>query len=164
MQPHVTRLQQSPAGEGPGRRFQPDPGVITWRMHLRSPVGAVYTALTTDVGRASFWAERTTQRGEVIDFEFPGGVTGRSRVLASEADRLWRIDYFDAVVTFELAPAEDGGTDLRLVTHGFAPQDRDELLAGWLNVLFPLKAYVDHGVDLRNHDDTRTWWHGYADQ
>jgi hypothetical protein len=39
-----------------------------------------------------------------------------------------------------------------------------EVHAGWLNVLFPLKAYVAHGVDLRNHDPRRTWDEGYADQ
>lgn len=69
-----------------------------------------------------------------------------------------------AVITFELEPARDRGTDLRLVTHGFAPGERAELMAGLLNVLFPLKALVDHGVDLRNHDPDRTWRHGYADQ
>ena len=36
--------------------------------------------------------------------------------------------------------------------------------AGWLNVLFPLKGYIDHGVDLRNHDPGRAWDDGYADQ
>ena len=39
-----------------------------------------------------------------------------------------------------------------------------EVHAGWLNVLFPLKAFVVHGVDLRNHDPTRVWDDGYADQ
>lgn len=145
-------------------RFQPDPDVITWRLHLRSPADVVYQALTTDEGRASFWAERTVERGDTIDFDFPGGVTSRVRVLDTQQDRLVRLDYFGAVVSFELEPTGDGGTDLLLTTHGFAPQERSELLAGWLNVLFPLKAYVDHGVDLRNHDPDRTWWHGYADQ
>lgn len=145
-------------------RFQPDPEIITWRMHFRSQPGAVYQALTTDEGRASFWAERTIQRGDTIDFEFPGGVTGQSHVLEAQHDRLFRIEYFDAVATFELEPTSDGGTDLRLTSHGFAPEDRTELLAGWLNVLFPLKSFVDYGIDLRNHDPDRTWWHGYADQ
>ena len=36
--------------------------------------------------------------------------------------------------------------------------------AGWLNVLFPLKAMLAFGVDLRNHDPSRSWDQGYADQ
>jgi hypothetical protein len=30
-------------------------------------------------------------------------------------------------------------------------------------VLLCMKAAVDHGVDLRNHDEKRSWWQGYAD-
>jgi len=37
------------------------------------------------------------------------------------------------------------------------------VLAGWVSVLMALKAAVDHGVDLRNHDPQRTWDQGYAD-
>jgi hypothetical protein len=55
-------------------------------------------------------------------------------------------------------------TDL-LLTHSGVPEDEwVEVHAGWLNVLFPLKAWLKFGVDLRNHDATRTWDQGYADQ
>ena len=45
-----------------------------------------------------------------------------------------------------------------------APEGRDELLAGRLNVLLPMKASIDHGIDMCNHDPDRAWWQGYADQ
>jgi len=32
------------------------------------------------------------------------------------------------------------------------------------NVLFPLKAWLMPGADLRNHDPTRSWDDGYVDQ
>jgi hypothetical protein len=35
--------------------------------------------------------------------------------------------------------------------------------AGWVWLLLRLKASVDFGVDLRNHDEDRTWWHGYSE-
>jgi len=38
-----------------------------------------------------------------------------------------------------------------------------EPCAGRVSVLLALKAAVDHGVDLRNHDRERTWVQGYAD-
>jgi hypothetical protein len=31
-------------------------------------------------------------------------------------------------------------------------------------VLFPFKAAADFGVDLRNHDPSRSWDQGYADR
>ena len=34
---------------------------------------------------------------------------------------------------------------------------------GWLNVLLPLKACVDHRVDLHNHDPAPSWDQGYVD-
>lgn len=144
--------------------FQPDPDVISWRMHFRSPPEEVYRAVTTDEGRRSFWAEESDQIEDTIRFVFPGGLAAEARILEADAGRLFTIDYFGAVVTFELEATDDGGTDLCLTTRGFAPDDRDELLAGWLNVLFPLKAWVDHRIDLRNHDPERTWWNGFADQ
>ena len=87
-----------------------------------------------------------------------------SEILERHPDRRFALRYFGAETVFDLEPAKDGGTDLTLTTRGFRPDEREELLAGWLNVLFPLKAAVDHGVDLRNHDATRTWDDGWADQ
>ena len=40
---------------------------------------------------------------------------------------------------------------------------RSEVTAGWVSVLLAMKAAVDYGVDLRNHDETRTWSSGFAD-
>ena len=52
-----------------------------------------------------------------------------------------------------------------MLTHeGVATDEWNEVHAGWLNVLFPLKGWVAHGIDLRNHDAERSWDQGYADQ
>jgi hypothetical protein len=56
-----------------------------------------------------------------------------------------------------------GGTDVWL-THLTSAADHAETAAGWLNVLLPLKAWLQHGIDLRNHDPERTWDHGFVDQ
>jgi hypothetical protein len=56
-----------------------------------------------------------------------------------------------------------GGTDLTLVDVGVPAADRAEVVAGWVSVLLALKATVDFGVDLRNHDPQRTWDTGYAE-
>lgn len=144
--------------------FQPDPETIRWRLRLRSPPEAVYEMLATDEGRAAFWAESAEARDGVIHFRFVNGMEDRSPIREARPPTRFALEYFDSEVVFDLDSDGEGGTDLTLTNTGFHPDERDELLAGWLNVLLPLKAAVDFGVDLRNHDPDRTWDRGYADQ
>jgi hypothetical protein len=58
---------------------------------------------------------------------------------------------------------DQGGTDLELTDRGVPAQDRTEVIAGWVSVLMALKAAVDFGGDLRNHNQQRTWETGFAD-
>ncbi len=139
-------------------------GPIRWRMHLDAPPEVVYEALSTAKGRASFWAESAAERDGVIQFRFINGVEVASRILERRPPRLFSVDYMGGPATFELEPDGAGGTDLRLTHEGVADADWNETHAGWLNVLFPLKAWVVHGVDLRNHDPRRLWDDGFADQ
>ncbi len=139
-------------------------GDIRWRMHLGAPPDAVFAALDSDEGRASFWAESAVETKGGIEFRFANGYVWRGKLLVRRPPRLWSIDYFGTPATFTLEPDSEGGTELLLTHEGVSAEDWHEVHAGWLNVLFPLKAMVDHGVDLRNHDATRTWEQGYADQ
>jgi hypothetical protein len=66
--------------------------------------------------------------------------------------------------TFDLSSDGKGGTDMPLTHEGVEPEEWQEVHAGWLNVLFPLKARVVYGIDLRNHDPERSWDQGYADR
>ncbi|MGD9099148.1 MAG: SRPBCC domain-containing protein [Anaerolineae bacterium] len=143
---------------------QNDPTTIRWRIHLTSPPERVYHMLSTEKGRAQFWAESTTQTGKSITFHFPNGETWQGDILAQGAPRLFQVSYYGgSVATFELAGDGAGGTDLTLVDRGVPGEHRCEVMAGWVSVLMALKAAVDHGVDLRNHDPVRTWSQGYAD-
>ena len=138
-------------------------GPIRWKLHLPAPPETVYRALASDEGRASFWAERAVEREGAVHFEFSNGVTYEARILEREAPHRFSLEYFGARASFVLAPDGKGGTDLTLMHDGVASQEWIETHAGWLNVLFPLKAYLAFGVDLRNHDRARLWDHGYAD-
>jgi uncharacterized protein YndB with AHSA1/START domain len=131
---------------------------IRWRVHLASSPEAVYELLTTEEGRAQFWAESAVERDGAIEFTFPNGMRSRAAVLAAETPTRFAVDYFGSRTTFELEPDGDGGTDLSLSGEGDA-----EVLAGWVSVLLALKAAADFGVDLRNHDPGRTWRQGYCD-
>lgn len=139
-------------------------GPIRWRMHLAVPPETVFAALDSDEGRASFWAESAVEMDGEIVFGFVGGYETRSRILERQPPHLWAIDYMGGPARFELTEDDSGGTDLLLTHDGVEPEEWQEVHAGWLNVLFPLKAWVTWGIDLRNHDPDRAWDQGYADQ
>lgn len=142
-----------------------EPGeIIRWRLHIPVPAERVFAALDSDEGRAAFWAESAVERDGVIEFRFINGVSHHSRVLTRRATGEWSIEYFGGVARFELKSDGRGGTELELTHTGVSADQWHDTHAGWLNVLFPLKAWLVHGVDLRNHDPTRTWDDGYADQ
>ncbi len=137
---------------------------IHWRLHLASPPDRVYAFLATDEGRARFWAESAVEQGGVIQFIFPGGQTWAGQILAKEPPRLFRLMYYGGSrTTFLLAGDGAGGTDLDLFDEGVPAANWAEVTAGWVSVLMALKAAIDFGVDLRNHDPSRSWDQGYAD-
>ncbi len=144
--------------------FQDDPTTIRWQLHLKSPIEKVYRALSTDEGRASFWAETAVQSNSIIHFVFPNGFTWDVSILEAIPPRLYAVQYIDnSVATFTLEEDGQGGTDLTLTDEGVAAQHRTEVIAGWVSVLLALKAAVDFGVDLRSHDPQRNWDNGYVE-
>lgn len=135
---------------------------IRWRVHLRSAPERVWSALATDTGRAGFWAESTVRRDDVIEWVFPNGARMVGRVHTEQPPQQLELDYFGDRTTMLLTAAGDGGTDLELLADVVASEPTDTA-AGWVSVLLALKAYVDHGIDLRNHDPSRTWDQRYCD-
>lgn len=139
-------------------------GPIRWRMYIPVPPEKVFAALDSDEGRASFWAESTVEVDTHIEFQFANGYSCKSRILERRPPHLLSIDYLGGPARFELTADRKGGTDLLLTHEGVGMEEWNEVHAGWLNVLFPMKAWLTHGVDLRNHDRERSWDQGYADQ
>ncbi|MGP1351786.1 MAG: SRPBCC family protein [Parasphingopyxis sp.] len=137
---------------------------IVWKLHLASPPEEVFALLSTDDGRERFWCEKSRQSGDRIVMYFINGVETETLVRASEPPTCIAFRYFDSDVVFELAPDGRGGTDLTLRNRGVPDDEYEEVLAGWLNVLFPLKGVADFGIDLRSHDPERLWDDGYIDQ
>ena len=141
-----------------------DTNTIRWRLHLKSPPQAVFEKLSTDVGRVSFWAESAVEQHGVIDFEFPNQAEWKGRILENVPPEKFQVEYYGgSITTFELNPDGSGGTDLTLTDQGVPEADRTEVIAGWVSVLMALKASVDFGIDLRNHDPKRTWDEGFVE-
>lgn len=125
--------------------------------------------LSTAGGRARFWAESAEEEvlengSSVIHFRFANGQELTSVRQESTPASRFQLSYFGgSTVSFDLAPDGAGGTDLTLRETGVPPEEEMVNRAGWVSVLLALKAAVDFGVDVRNHDRARTWDHGYVD-
>ena len=143
--------------------FQASAGTMQWKLHFRSPPVEVFQALASERGRASFWAESAPETDDQITFHILNYPPYRGRILQREAPRLFQVEYFATIVEFTLDDDDRGGTDLTLRASEVDESIRVEMVAGWVSVLMAMKAAVDHGVDLRNHDATRSWGSGYAD-
>lgn len=143
--------------------FQSAPGVIRWKLYFASPREIVYDALATDTGRSKYWAESAIEKNGVINFQILGYEPYASKILARSKPSLFKLEYFGTIVEFSLQDVVSGGTDLHLCPTQVAESFRGEMAAGWVSVLMAMKAAVDHGVDLRNHSELRSWKNGYLD-
>jgi len=138
--------------------------IIRWKLHLKSSPQEVHKLLSTNQGRASFWAESAVEQDGVIHFMFPNQAEWRGKILENEPAKRFKVEYYGgSITTFELSPDGSGGTDLTLTDQGVPAEDRTEVIAGWVSVLMALKASLDFGVDLRNHDSRRTWDEGFVE-
>src|SRR6185503_8712273 len=144
--------------------FQNELNVIRWKLHLKSSPQDVYQLLSTNEGRARFWAESAIEQDGMIHFMFPNQAQWKGKILQNEPPHKFKLEYYGgSITTFELPPAGSDGTDLTLTDQGVPAEDRLEVIAGWVSVLMALKASVDFGIDLRNHDPKRTWDDGFVE-
>jgi uncharacterized protein YndB with AHSA1/START domain len=143
--------------------FQPEPGIISWRIHFASSPERVYRALSTDEMRRRYWAENVMEADGTIRYVFLNGIESTGRVLEARPPQRYAVTYFENRVTFDIASDGCGGSDMLMRCMDVQDAERCELTAGWVSWLLAMKAAVDFDVDLRNHDPDRTWQHGYAD-
>lgn len=138
------------------------PDTIIWRLHMRASPDHVFRLLTTDEGRGSFWSESTLETHGVIEFRAKNGNRWKCRIVEQTPPRRFVIEYA-GITAFDVEDDGAGGTDLTLTNTDFDPEDREDLLPGWINILLPLKARADFDIDLRNDDPERDWRRGYVD-
>lgn len=144
--------------------FQKDSRKIVWKIHLKSSPAKVYKYLSTNEGRSSWWAETAYESNGYIEYNFENNFYYRGKIVKKIKNKKFAVIYLGSVVTFILKPDGKRGTDLTL-SHAIpiTNSDRMETAAGWVSVLLTLKAAVDFGVDLRNHQAKRAWIFGYCD-
>lgn len=135
---------------------------ISWKLKLTSSKERVYYMLSTNEGRASFWAESAKQKDREIHFVFPNGEQYQSRIINNKPCEEFIIDYFGSIVIFTIKE-EKGATILTLINKEVHPDEIIEVNAGWVSVLMALKAACDYNIDLRNHSSEYRWDNGYVE-
>jgi uncharacterized protein YndB with AHSA1/START domain len=121
-----------------------------WKIHFKSSPSEVYRAISTPLGRSRFWAESAKETDGVIHFVLPGDRTDDAPIERAVREHLYVLRLFDERITFTLTPDEHRGTDLTFTHEGTSDPTT------WVSLLLRLKAHVDFGADLRNHDPGRT--------
>jgi GNAT superfamily N-acetyltransferase/uncharacterized protein YndB with AHSA1/START domain len=148
----------------PPPALQLAPGVLRWRVVLPAPRHEVFELLATDRGRERFWAERSTTGADaVVHLTFPGGATGTLELLEQVPDERLETRYFGTPTSFALEALAATRTVVTVTARDVPPDDVVDLAAGWVSVLLNLKAVVQAGTDLRNHDPAFTWSAGFVD-
>src|SRR5712692_5645332 len=116
--------------------------LIVWRLHLKSTPDIAYKMLSTDEGRAKFWASKSTEKNGIVEFTFPDDLKLSSKIIETKPSSRFTVEYFGGgIVTFELENDRRGGTDLTLTARKV--KYYDEELPGWISVLLALKAETD---------------------
>jgi hypothetical protein len=86
----------------------------------------------------------------VISFVLGDGRSAECPIEQAVPNRSYRVNYVGHPLTFALVAGETGGTEVSLTL------DADEHgSAEAVSLLLRLKAAVDFGADLRNHDPAR---------
>jgi hypothetical protein len=143
--------------------FHDKENIIKWKVHFASPIEKVYEFLTTDNRRSKYWAEETKEEKGFIEFTILNYPKYKSKIIEKRPQELFRLEYFGTDVTFELVKTNNNETDLQLTAITPDANVKNEMTAGRVSVLMAMKAAVDFGVDLRNHNRERVWENGYLD-
>ena len=136
---------------------------LSWKIHFKSEPAVVYDFLVVPEKRKRYWAESAEEADGVIHYVFLNGIEDHGRILEKIPTQFFRVEYFGMDVSFDLQACDGGGCDMNMTCNNVDDDDRYELNAGWVSWLMAMKAAVDFGVDLRNHDTDRTWFNGFAD-
>jgi uncharacterized protein YndB with AHSA1/START domain len=141
---------------------------INMSVKLATSRDRVWQALTTPSGITSWWSERAEiepSDGGLLRLLFPNRRMLDSKVIMCRPPHFLSFVYFGGTrASFEVTSHPAGGSVVTVSDSGFSSQeDYAETLAHWASVLLALKAFLDFGVDLRNHTSAFNWEKGYVD-
>ena len=137
---------------------------FTIKQRIRKPAGAVFEAIADPTKLSAYFTKTASgplKPNATVTWAFADGDCGDLNVTQVVSnDRIvftwkaYKVDY-STTVTFEISEGDDGGTIVELSETGWQ-KDETSLesshahCAGWQHMLLSLKAYLEHGIDLRS--------------
>jgi uncharacterized protein YndB with AHSA1/START domain len=135
------------------------------QLTLAASADAVFDALTTTEGLAAWWTPVTGNglAGGELTFDFGPNATAVMRVDAAErgVGVRWtsvsciQEDWVGTTLHFDLAAAQEGGTELHFRHAGLTPRLEcfADCKSGWDHFIPSLQAYVEAGVGNPNRSE-----------
>ncbi len=133
-------------------------------LQIAKPISEVFEAIINPDKMKNYFISKSTGRmeeGKTVVWNFPEfELDAPVRVTKIEKDKLISFDWDGAegkvlAVEMTLTPRPNGSTVIRIVERGM--DNNDAGLAwlvgnteGWANFLACMKAYLEHGINLRN--------------
>jgi uncharacterized protein YndB with AHSA1/START domain len=137
------------------------------RIFINKPVSKVFDAWTNDKIVSEWFTEKTViepRKDGRIYFEWTAGDNMEAKVVSISKNRLFTFPFGNKGerVTVRFKKAGKGCVcELRQYNMKTGPQSKWYMhkgcATGWTFFLTNLKAYLEHGIDLRGHDPKRSY-------
>ena len=134
---------------------------VKTQMEIAKPVQQVFEAIVDPEKMSHYFISSGTGRmqgGKTVHWKFDKGGGLDARVERTEPDRfvsfVWSASGIEAIVAMELVPVGDTGTVVKISESEWPPDEKGiarciEQTQGWMHFLCCMKAYLEHGINLR---------------
>jgi uncharacterized protein YndB with AHSA1/START domain len=134
---------------------------VKTQLEIAKPVQHVYEAIVDPEEMSHYFISSGAdkmQAGRTVQWKFEKGGQLDVRVDHTEPGKLvsffWSASGIETFVIMELTPVGDRGTLLKISESEWPPDEKEivkcvEQTQGWMHFLCCLKAYLEHGINLR---------------
>ncbi len=151
--------------------FEFDWKTLSVKMFYAVPAGEVFRAIATSAGMEAFFISQMSvfgpdgprdpgsyfESGDRYHWRWLVGKDLEGEILEVDAPRSLTFTFGDAKVRIDVESFKDG-TLLSLTQFDMPDSERDRVLlhmncrGGWIYHLTVLRGYLEHGIDIRDHD------------
>ncbi len=134
---------------------------VKTQLEIAQPAHRVFEAIVNPDEMSHFFISSGTDRmqgGKSVHWKFDKGGGLDIRAERVEPDRLvsffWSASGIETLVTMELTPVGERGALVKISESEWPPDERGiarcmEQTQGWVHFLCCMKAYLEHGINLR---------------
>lgn len=141
------------------------------RIFIKKPVSAVFKAWTDDKIVSKWFTEKTViepKRNGRVYLEWSTGDKWETKVVSISKNKSFTFPFGSNDERVTVRVKKDGRgcvCEIHQYNMATSPKSKWEMhrscLQGWTFFLANLKAYLEHGIDLRGHDPKKSYKKGY---